>query len=85
MKAPQLPKTDSIQELVRFWDEHDLTDFEDELEEVTESVFQRSKDGVIQIHLPPQGMAKLRRLADKIGVDYATLIQTWIREKLQTA
>ncbi len=37
--AEALPQTDSIQELAQFWDNHDLTDFEDELEEVTEPVF----------------------------------------------
>lgn len=37
----QLPKTDSIDELARFWDTHDLTDFEDQLEVVTEPVFVR--------------------------------------------
>ncbi len=41
MKKSKLPKTDSIQELAVFWDSHDLTDFEDELEEVTEPVFVR--------------------------------------------
>jgi len=30
---------DSIEKLAEFWDTHDLTDFEDELEEVTEPVF----------------------------------------------
>ncbi len=40
MKTPHLPKTDSIQELAHFWDKHDLTDFEEELEEVTEPVFE---------------------------------------------
>ena len=34
-----LPKTDSILELARFWDTRDLTDFENELEEITERVF----------------------------------------------
>ena len=34
MKNKNIPKTDSIQELAHFWDTHDLTDFEDELEEV---------------------------------------------------
>ena len=37
----QLPKTDSIDELAEFWDTHDLTDFEEELEEVPEPVFIR--------------------------------------------
>jgi hypothetical protein len=41
MKKPKLPKTDSIQELAEFCDAHDLTDFEQELEEVGESVFGR--------------------------------------------
>jgi hypothetical protein len=36
MKKTKLPRTDSIQELAEFWDTHDLTDFEDELEEVGE-------------------------------------------------
>lgn len=40
MKTLNLPKTDSIQELAQFWDTHDLTDFEVELEEVTEPVFE---------------------------------------------
>jgi hypothetical protein len=43
MKSSKLPRTDSIQELARFWDTHDLTYFEDELEEVTEPVFVRDK------------------------------------------
>jgi hypothetical protein len=30
MKTPKIPHTDSIAELARFWDTHDLTDFEDE-------------------------------------------------------
>jgi hypothetical protein len=40
MNTPKIPKTDSIQELAKFWDTHDLTDFEDELVEVTEPVFE---------------------------------------------
>lgn len=41
MSKTKIPQTDSIDELARFWDTHDLTDFEDELEEVQETVFQR--------------------------------------------
>ena len=39
---PKMPKTDSIQELATFWQRHDLTDFEDELEEVPGLIFQRA-------------------------------------------
>jgi hypothetical protein len=40
----KLPETDSIEELAEFWDTHDLTDFEDQLEQVTEPVFQRDTE-----------------------------------------
>ena len=39
MKHTFTPLTDSIQEFADFWDRHDLTDFEDELEEVNAIVF----------------------------------------------
>lgn len=41
MKTPKIPATDSIQDLANFWDKHDLTDFEDLLEEIPEPVFER--------------------------------------------
>jgi hypothetical protein len=45
MKKPKLPQTDSVRELADFWDTHDLTDFEVELEEVPEPAFVRAGDG----------------------------------------
>jgi hypothetical protein len=49
MRAQRLPKTSSIEELAQFWDTHDLTIFEDELEEVTEPVFELAR--VIPLNL----------------------------------
>jgi hypothetical protein len=46
MKARKIPKTDSIGELARFWDTHDLADFEDQLEDVSEPVFERKRETV---------------------------------------
>ena len=40
MYRKNIPTTDSIQELAHFWNTHDLTDFEDELEEMKEPVFE---------------------------------------------
>ena len=42
MNNRRLPQTDSIEELARFWDTHDLTEFEGELEEVNEPVFEHA-------------------------------------------
>jgi predicted DNA binding CopG/RHH family protein len=85
MKTTRLPTTDSIEELASFWQEHDITDFEDELEEVTDPVFRRSEEITIQIHLSKQEMGQLQEVASQIGVDSKTLIQEWIHEKLQMA
>jgi hypothetical protein len=42
IRKQRLPKTDSIEELAKFWDTHDLTDFEDDLDEAAEPVFVRA-------------------------------------------
>jgi predicted DNA binding CopG/RHH family protein len=85
MNARHPPKTDSIDELARFWDEHDLTDYEDELEEVSEPVFVRGKEAMLQIRLPKQELEHIKRLANKKGIDSAALIQEWVLEKLRAA
>ena len=50
MSVIQIPQTDSIAELAQFWDSHSVTDFEDQLEEVTEPVFDR--ESLLTIYLP---------------------------------
>lgn len=85
MKTMNIPQTDSIEELAHFWDEHDLTDFEDELEEVTEPVFARGKKATVQIQLSWQELERLKRLARDRGVGYDVLAQQWIAERLIAA
>ena len=80
MKTEALPQTDSIQELAQFWDRHDLTDFEDELEEVTEPVFDRHT--VIPLNLEWAEAEAVKRLAEAKGVADAELIRGWVREKI---
>ena len=85
MKTQHLPTTDSIDELARFWDEHDLTDFEDELEEVTESVFVQGQEPSIRFYLSWQELERLKEIASDRGVDSPTLVHEWVLEKLQAA
>jgi len=49
MKARKTPSTDSIEELARFWDTHDLTEFDDQLEAVGDSVFKRAPSTAITV------------------------------------
>ncbi len=80
MKTQHLPQTDSIQELAHFWDTHDLTDFEDELVEVAEPVFEPVT--VIPLNLESDEAEAVRRIAEAKGIADAELIRGWVREKI---
>ena len=80
MKKSKLPKTDSIEKLAEFWDTHDLTDFEDELEEVAETVFVRGS--AIRVHLESPEAEALEKMAQAKGVSREELIRAWVLQKL---
>lgn len=60
MIETRIPRTDSIEELAEFWQTHDLTDFQDELQEVREPVFARKDETVFTIQLPLRKAASTR-------------------------
>ena len=76
-----LPKTDSITELAEFWDKHDVTDFEDELEEVSEDVFASRQD--LTVHLPPSDAKAVHQIATKRRVSESELVSKWIHERVR--
>jgi len=82
VRAKKLPNTDSIQELAKFWDTHDLTGFAQALEEAGEPVFARSKHAPLGVDLPPQEPQRVRRLAKSKGVNETTMVREWILETL---
>jgi hypothetical protein len=75
-----LPTTDSVSELAVFWQVNDLTDFEDELVEISEPVFQRTED--ISIRLASEDISALRRRARREHISEADLISRWVHERL---
>jgi len=82
VKKQGLPETDSIQELARFWDTHDLTDFESALEEVGEPVFVRSKTASLIVDLPRREIQRVKQIAKSKGVRETTVLRQWILERL---
>jgi hypothetical protein len=78
----KIPQTDSVAELARFWDGHDLTDFEDQLEEVPDKVFEHEGQGFVRLRLPPEDAAALHRIAKSRGVEDTELVSQWVHEKL---
>ena len=80
MKKSKLPKTDSIQKLAEFWDTNDLTDFEDELEEVAEPVFVRR--AAIKVPFESGEVEAVEQMAQDKGVSREELIRAWVLQKL---
>src|SRR5205807_295332 len=79
MKKSKLPKTDSIQKLAEFWDTHDLTDFEDELEDVPSPVFVRGR--AIKVHLEPREAEAVEQMAQANGISQEELIRDWVLQQ----
>ena len=80
LNTQRLPQTDSIQELAKFWDTHDLTEFEDELEEVREPVFARQIE--ITVQLETDEAQAVREMAKSRGVPDSQLIREWVLERI---
>ncbi|MCY4569921.1 MAG: CopG family antitoxin [Candidatus Poribacteria bacterium] len=83
MNRKNIPKTDSIQELAHFWDTHDLTDFEDELEEVNEPIFELGTQ--LLVPLDPRELEALNALAKSRDTSPANLIREWLIERLEAS
>ena len=78
----KIPQTDSVAELARFWDTHEVTDFEDELEEVKVTVFERGSQNVVRVPLQPNEAEALHRAAQARGLEDMELVREWVNEKL---
>jgi hypothetical protein len=77
----KIPDTDSIRELAEFWDTHEVTAFEDQLQEVAEPVFTRPQ-GSVTVPLTGEERIAIRKIAALRGVDEAAFIHEWVQEKL---
>jgi len=85
MKTKKLPEIDSIEALAKFWDTHDLTDFEGELEVVAGPVFERQSETLMTVPFRPDEAAAIRRIAEGKGIKQSELIREWVVERLHQA
>lgn len=79
---PQIPRTDSIGELAQFWDTHDVTEFDEQMEEVPTPVFERQAGNVVRVSLSDDEHRAVRQIAASRGLKEAALIHEWVKEKL---
>jgi predicted DNA binding CopG/RHH family protein len=82
----ELPKFSSEKELAEWIDSHDTSKYMDDLEVVAEEIPIRRTPLVnetLGLLLNPNELDAIKRVAERKGVPYRTLIQTWLIEKLQ--
>jgi predicted DNA binding CopG/RHH family protein len=82
----ELPKFSSEKELAEWIGSHDTSEYMDDLEVVTDEIPIRRTPLVnetLGLLLSPNELEAIKRVAQRKGVSYRTLIQTWLIEKLQ--
>ena len=82
-KSKKLPQFNSNQELVDFFDTHDMGEYESELPEVNFDVDIKRKHYLVSVD--EYLMNKLLEVAKEQQVSVELLLDTWLKEKLLKA
>ena len=78
-----IPAFNTYEEEANFWDTHSITDF---FKEETEAVQVRATRGIsanVQVRFDPETNLELEAIARERGMKKATLISTWVLERLR--
>lgn len=84
-KINKLPDFDkmSLDEIAHFWDTHNVTDYEDETEDV-DIVFELDKprEETLILRIQRSIKERLEKVARSKGLNVSTLARMWLMEKL---
>ncbi len=83
-KESHIPTFANREEEAAFWDNHDISDYWDELEPVDLKVAKNLSKG-ITIRFDEETLSLLRHYAHQRGIGPTTLARMWILEHLQRA
>lgn len=78
----KLPEFKSGEEFADFVENHDMTDYLDEFEEVKNMAFKRPAKHPITMKIYPYILEEIKRIASEKGMPYQTLIGQWLAERL---
>lgn len=78
MMAKKAPKFANIDEMARFWDENDSTEFEGEVEDVK----YEPKRVVLSVRFDPGDIIALNRKARALGMDKSTFVRFIVKQYL---
>ena len=77
-----IPAFNTYEEEATFWDTHSITDFTAETEAVQVSAT-RGLSANVQVRFDPETDHELEAIARERGMKKATLIRTWVLERLR--
>jgi hypothetical protein len=80
-KAKRLPRLKSLDELVEFFDKHDMGDYWDRLPKAEFEVNIKTRKNLVAID--EKMIPGINQIAKSKRVTSAKLINTWLREKLR--
>jgi len=79
----KIPEFKTLEDMAEFWDCHEITDFEDELEEVKDPVFKNMSRKVVSLIPDADQHNKLRQIADKKKTGTTALINEWVAQHIR--
>ena len=82
-KSKPFPKLGSVNELVEFFDRHDMGEYWDQLPKAEFEVNITTRKHLVAID--EKIIPKLNEIAKSKKVSFAKLINTWLREKIETS
>lgn len=77
----RIPKFSSYEEEAKWWETHNLTDFQDEFHTVKAKFSKNLSEG-LNVRLDSETLVKLRAKANQKGIGPTTLVRMWILERL---
>lgn len=80
-KSKLLPKFESVNELVEFFDSHDMGEYWDQMPEVDFEINLKTRKHLVAID--EEIIPRLNEIAKSKKVSSASLINTWLREKIK--
>ena len=82
-KSKSLPKFESLDELVAFFDSHDMGDYWEKMPAADFDISIKARKHLVAID--KEIIPRLNRIAKSRKVSAERLINTWLREKIETS
>lgn len=80
MTKKVIPDFKNIEDMARFWDKHDTTEFQ---HEEVEEVDYQPKRVVLSVRFDPEDAIAISRKARQLGMDRSTLVRFLVRQYLR--